>query len=276
MMKKLFFPLFVLFGCWLPLCLSVAADNDSFSRQQETLAVEAWINTYADNLSMLSGEIALTSESRLKELDARLKQMSAKFEFYCQSKQDYIAADDSLMELMARYNERHQQTADSVNIQIRRLELARAFDSAEHYLATQDTVYPQLQRRSLLLSQTAKTAPLLEKLKEQEAVRFAEVDKQIQLARESITLNPSLKTRLNRLEEVYISIQKQSAQIQAAEFKPIVQRIKEHLMEIAAVGIILMFFNMVVTKIQAAKKMRESAKKMQEMLKKTNSDYPQI
>lgn len=276
MMKKLFFPLFVLFGCWLPLCLSVAADNDSFSRQQETLAVEAWINTYADDLSMLSGEIALASESRLKELDARLKQMSAKFEFYCQSKQDYIAADDSLMELMARYNERHQQTADSVNIQIRRLELARAFDSAEHYLATQDTVYPQLQRRSLLLSQTAKTAPLLEKLKEQEAVRFAEVDKQIQLARESITLNPSLKTRLNRLEEVYISIQKQSAQIQAAEFKPIVQRIKEHLMEIAAVGIILMFFNMVVTKIQAAKKMRESAKKMQEMLKKTNSDYPQI
>lgn len=276
MMKKLFFPLFVLFGCCLPLCLSVAADNDSFSRQQETLAVEAWINTYADNLSMLSGEIALASESRLKELDARLKQMSAKFEFYCQSKQDYIAADDSLMELMARYNERHQQTADSVNIQIRRLELARAFDSAEHYLATQDTVYPQLQRRSLLLSQTAKTAPLLEKLKEQEAVRFAEVDKQIQLARESITLNPSLKTRLNRLEEVYISIQKQSAQIQAAEFKPIVQRIKEHLMEIAAVGIILMFFNMVVTKIQAAKKMRESAKKMQEMLKKTNSDYPQI
>lgn len=275
-MKKLFFPLFVLFGCWLPLCLSVAADNDSFSRQQETLAVEAWINTYADDLSMLSGEIALASESRLKELDARLKQMSAKFEFYCQSKQDYIAADDSLMELMARYNERHQQTADSVNIQIRRLELARAFDSAEHYLATQDTVYPQLQRRSLLLSQTAKTAPLLEKLKEQEAVRFAEVDKQIQLARESITLNPSLKTRLNRLEEVYISIQKQSAQIQAAEFKPIVQRIKEHLMEIAAVGIILMFFNMVVTKIQAAKKMRESAKKMQEMLKKTNSDYPQI
>lgn len=276
MMKKLFFPLFVLLGCWLPLCLSVAADNDSFSRQQETLAVEAWINTYADDLSMLSGEIALASESRLKELDARLKQMSAKFEFYCQSKQDYIAADDSLMELMARYNERHQQTADSVNIQIRRLELARAFDSAEHYLATQDTVYPQLQRRSLLLSQTAKTAPLLEKLKEQEAVRFAEVDKQIQLARESITLNPSLKTRLNRLEEVYISIQKQSAQIQAAEFKPIVQRIKEHLMEIAAVGIILMFFNMVVTKIQAAKKMRESAKKMQEMLKKTNSDYPQI
>lgn len=275
-MKKLFFPLFVLFGCWLPLCLSVAADNDSFSRQQETLAVEAWINTYADNLNMLSGEIALASESRLKELDARLKQMSAKFEFYCQSKQDYIAADDSLMELMARYNERHQQAADSVNIQIRRLELARAFDSAEHYLATQDTVYPQLQRRSLLLSQTAKTAPLLEKLKEQEAVRFAEVDKQIQLARESITLNPSLKTRLNRLEEVYISIQKQSAQIQAAEFKPIVQRIKEHLMEIAAVGIILMFFNMVVTKIQAAKKMRESAKKMQEMLKKTNSDYPQI
>lgn len=275
-MKKLFFPLFVLFGCWLPLCLSVAADNDSFSRQQEALAVEAWINTYADDLSMLSGEIALASESRLKELDARLKQMSAKFEFYCQSKQDYIAADDSLMELMARYNERHQQTADSVNIQIRRLELARAFDSAEHYLATQDTVYPQLQRRSLLLSQTAKTAPLLEKLKEQEAVRFAEVDKQIQLARESITLNPSLKTRLNRLEEVYISIQKQSAQIQAAEFKPIVQRIKEHLMEIAAVGIILMFFNMVITKIQAAKKMRESAKKMQEMLKKTNSDYPQI
>lgn len=276
MMKKLFFSLFVLFGCCLPLCLSATADNDSFSRQQETLAVEAWINTYADDLTMLSGEIALASESRLKELDTRLKQMSTKFEFYCQSKQDYIAADDSLMELMARYNERHQQAADSVNIQIRRLELARAFDSAEQYLATQDTVYTQLQRRSLLLSQTEKTAPLLEKLKEQEAVRFAEVDKQIQLARESIMLNPSLKTRLNRLEEVYISIQKQSAQIQAAEFKPIVQRIKEHLMEIAAVGIILMFFNMVVTKIQAAKKMRESAKKMQEMLKKTNNDYPQI
>lgn len=276
MIKKLYFLLFFLIGCSSLIHLSAAPKDASFDQQQDTQDVEIWINTYTDKLTMLSGEISLASDSRLKELEGILKQMADKFQFYCQSKQEYIAADDSLMELMARYNELQQQVVDSVNIQIKRLQLAEAFEAAEHFLSAQDTIYPKLQRRAMLLSQLEKTAPLLEKLKEREAVRFAQVEKQIQLARESITVNPSLKTRLNQLEEVYIRIQKQSAQIQAAEFKPLVQRIKDHLMEIAAVGIILMFFNMVVTKIQAAKKMRESTKKMQEMLKKNNTDYPQI
>lgn len=276
MIKKLYFLLFFLIGCSFLICLSAAPKDASFDQQQDIQDVEIWINTYTDKLTMLSGEISLASDSRLKELEGILKQMADKFQFYCQSKQEYIAADDSLMELMARYNELQQQVVDSVNIQIKRLQLAEAFEAAEHFLSAQDTIYPKLQRRAMLLSQLEKTAPLLEKLKEREAVRFAQVEKQIQLARESITVNPSLKTRLNQLEEVYIRIQKQSAQIQAAEFKPLVQRIKDHLMEIAAVGIILMFFNMVVTKIQAAKKMRESTKKMQEMLKKNNTDYPQI
>ena len=47
-------------------------------------------------------------------------------------------------------------------------------------------------------------------------------------------------------------------------------------MGIAAVGIILMLFNMVVSKIQGYKKMRENAKQMEEMLRKSKDDYPKI
>ena len=60
------------------------------------------------------------------------------------------------------------------------------------------------------------------------------------------------------------------------QYKPLIQRVKDWLVSFAAVAMLLMFFNMMQGKIQAAKQMKENMKKMQEQLHKNDDEIPSI
>ena len=61
------------------------------------------------------------------------------------------------------------------------------------------------------------------------------------------------------------------------EYKSPIERAKDYLMGVAYVAVILIFINMVTTKLQAAKKAREMLKKQKDLLNKNNNeDYPTI
>ena len=76
--------------------------------------------------------------------------------------------------------------------------------------------------------------------------------------------------------EIVIEIKEFSEKIKAAEYKPFLQRIKDYLYSFAAVAMLLMFANMVQSKIQAIKQMRKSAKEYKELLKKNEEEIPSI
>lgn len=70
-----------------------------------------------------------------------------------------------------------------------------------------------------------------------------------------------------------------SAKIQEMVYKPLIQRVKDYLLGFAAVSIVLLFFNFMISKFQAWKKMRESMKQMKENMNKLNGGgnyYPTI
>ena len=67
-----------------------------------------------------------------------------------------------------------------------------------------------------------------------------------------------------------------SEKIQLSVYQPFIQRVKDELISIAAIGVILMFINTIVTKIQEYKQIRESKKKMEEMMRKAKNVYPKI
>ena len=77
----------------------------------------------------------------------------------------------------------------------------------------------------------------------------------------------------NIIEDVFSLL---SEKIQALEYKPLLERIKDYLYSLAAVAMILLFLNMVQAKIKALKQARENAKKLREMMNNEESDYPTI
>ena len=87
---------------------------------------------------------------------------------------------------------------------------------------------------------------------------------------------PQLKKRMQVLTEQYISLKTQSSQIQENVYKPLIERAKDYLLGMAAVAIVLMFVNAVVTKLKMLQQARENAKKYQDMLNQNNQDYPTI
>ena len=122
-----------------------------------------------------------------------------------------------------------------------------------------------------------KLAPQLEKLKAEEQVHFERIQSSYDKSKSAADLIPQLNKRAATLNEKYFKIKALSEKIQAMEYKPFVQRIKDYLLEIACVSVILMFFTMLTAKLKAAKNAREMLKKQKQLLNRTNgSDYPTI
>jgi hypothetical protein len=81
---------------------------------------------------------------------------------------------------------------------------------------------------------------------------------------------------MERLENKYIELKVVSGKIQEAAFKPFLERVKDWLISLAAVAIVLMFANLVITRIKTAQKAMAMAKKMKNMMGGGMQDYPTI
>jgi hypothetical protein len=81
---------------------------------------------------------------------------------------------------------------------------------------------------------------------------------------------------MQKLEERYIELKALSDSIQAAEYKPFIERIKDYLLSFAAVAIILMFVNMVQAKIQAYKQLKKSTEDYIKAVRGGDDEIPSI
>ena len=68
-----------------------------------------------------------------------------------------------------------------------------------------------------------------------------------------------------------------SEKIKAMAYKPFIQRIKDYLLGLAAVAILLLFFNLAVTRLVAVKKAYKSMQQYKKLMKiNENENYPTI
>lgn len=266
---------------------SYAKDSKSGSvtpdeAQQEIDFEEQWNDTelqmrnYIEEINSLTTEIQLSSGSRLKQISRSLGGIDARWATFYSINQEFIADDDSLMAIVAEYQEIKQMVTDSIASQSTRLEQIVAFRRAELFIGKQDSTYAKFARQAKLYSLTPQTAKQLEKVKAQEQMVFATIEQLYATAQASSQANPSLKYRMKALEEKYVELKSLSAEIQSAEYKPWLDRAKDYLYSLAAVSIVLMLINMIATRIKGYKDAKESAKKMREMLKKAEGEYPEI
>ena len=202
--------------------------------------------------------------------------IDAKWNTYYQSRQIEIAEDDSLLQIVADYQLTKQNLLDSIAFQKHIIDARKEFTEAEIFFQKQDSSYAQLYKTALELSLVQALTPKLEKMKGKEQLLFAEAQGHYDTAKSLSEEFSEFLPRFQPIEEKFIEIKNLSEKIQALEYKPLLERIKDYLYSLAAVAMILLFLNMVQAKIKALKQARENAKKLREMMNNEESDYPTI
>ena len=279
----------LLFLASLPLLAQDHAD-DEYSRQMQAevkgqlvkltdelkqLATEAEKQTPLNEKNLQSAYYIKTLDERAQSLNRRMQAFDVKWEAFSASNLAYVANFDTLMNMTTQAQMLKQEVTDTITAQLNRCNAISDFVAAEEFILAQDSVYDKLYKQAFALSFVQKMAPQLEKLKAQEQLQFPEIQTQYDKAKAAADLVPQLRNRADAVNEAFYSIKAQSDSIQELKYEPLIQRIKDYLMGLAYVAIILIFFNMIISKWQSAKKAKEALQKQLDALKK-DKDYPTI
>ena len=260
----------------LSFCLSIKAQAPDDNIASDMLELEGKMLLFVDKVNAISADVAYADLKQLDKADKELMTIDTHWSLFLQAYQLDISSDENLMNIATRYQENKQLLADSILSRRHMLESESAFLEAEHYLNKQKEPYQKMQTEAQRLSQLERLAPMLEKLKAKEQLAMEDIDKHYEAAKSVAQEFTGLHGRMQKIEEAYIELKTLSDSIQAAEYKPFIERIKDYLLGFAAVAVILMFVNMVQAKIQAYKQLKKSAEDYMKALRGGDDDIPTI
>ena len=282
----------------LVLAVSVCAQETPEASSADSVAIRAEIKArltlFMDDLNQLyqveqmkvplsedvdiSSTLVVTLQDRVSYLNQSYNAMDVKWNTYYQASQLDIASDEELMEDVAKLEQLKQTVKDTLDLRTQQVDAIAKFASADKFIISQINVYKKLYSKAYKLSLLKKFAPMLEKVKAKEQVIFTELQTNYEQAKASSELVPSLKSRMETLDEQYVIMKSVSEKVQALEFKPLMQRVKDYVMGLAAVSIILMFVNGLWSKFKAYKDKAANLKKYNDLMKNNGKDstYPTI
>lgn len=244
--------------------------------EMQRLEIESRMLSFYDQMHALSTDISHSAPDKLTEANQQVTTIDTKWNAYYQARQSVIADDDSLLQIVANYQLVKQTVLDSIAAKQHYFDAQKSFAEAEAFCLAQDSIYQALNKKAVEYSLVKSATPQLEQLKGEEQSLFAEVQQQYETAKNLSQEFPVFQPRFQQIEEKYIELKNRSEKIQALEYKPWIERVKDYLYSLAAVAMILMFINMVQAKIKTLKQARENAKKLREALHKEEDDYPTI
>ena len=230
----------------------------------------------AGNIPVTDGYLRM-QEYRLRTLERKLKSLDVRWNNYYSLTQWEISQDEGLMGVVDRFLQMKQEASDSIEVRRKMLQSLEDYWDAKTCMAGLDSTYNHMGRNAFKLSLTAKTAPQLEILKKKEALLFASVKEKFYKAREAGRYHLVSDKAMAELEDSYVSLKSKSDTIQDMKYQPLITRIKDYLIGAAALAVLLMFFNMVRSKIKVARQLKGSMKQYKDSLKRNGQDeYPTI
>ena len=217
-------------------------------------------------------------EGRMNTYNQRYNSLDVMWTTYTQAQQMDIANDEDLMTMVANIEAKKQSVKDTLDAKTEMVKAISDFVEADQFIMSQVNVYKKLYKRAFKLSLLKKLAPQLEKAKAREQLVFEKLQASYNSAKAATELVPSLQPRMNVLDEQFVVMKSVSEKVQALEYKPLFQRVKDYIMGLAAVAIILLFVSMMLTKYKAYKDKVANLKKVNEMMNKQGKDnqYPMI
>lgn len=269
--------------------------EDLSAEQQELkLEIEARLSQFSDEFSQLKvvGSFILSPDSRfeitksyvdvlkqrMKNYDQRYNSLDVMWTTYTQAQQMDIANNEDLMKMVADIEQLKQTVKDTLDIRSGMVKAVEDFANADQLIMSQVPVYKKLYKRAFQLSLVQKLTPQLEKLKARESLIFEKLQVGYEAAKSASEQVPSLQPRMNVIDEQFVVIKSVSEKIQTLEYKPIIQRVKDYLLGLAAVAVILLFISMLRNKYKAYKDKLANMKKLDELMKKQGkgTQYPTI
>lgn len=280
--------------CALTSLASSAQDNEDMPLPDSLQTViEERMTQYSDELvqlgivcnfqMQLSDGIPLTPSyvgvlrEKIKMLASHYQSIDLRWNTFTQAMQIDIADNERLMDLLTRIQQVKQEVSDSIASKQEKCQALEDFIAARQLIMNQDSIYKLLYKTAMKYSLSPKLAIQLEKVKASEQNLSQRIGASYAKATQAATLLPMLSAQMGAIDEKYANLQVMSKKIQAMEYKPFIQRIKDYLIGLACVAVLLLFVNMGISKVQAARKARKSMMQYQNMLNKNGgSDYPTI
>ena len=284
--------LWVLVLLMLPVVLR-AQDEFSGPDKLARLEIQARLEQYLDEMDRIrsasiarlpvSPDVQLTAgfirtlETRLKNVETNRKALEIRWNNYLPVQQAAIAEDETLMGCVEQFELLKQEATDSLEVRRQMVQSLQDFMEAQSYMESLDSTYNALGKKAFELSLTSKTAPVLEREKKKEELLFASVQEKFDKARMAGDFHLVSQARMEMLEDTFAGLKHKSDTIQAMTYKPLIQRLKDYLLSLAAVALLLMFIAMLRARIKAAKAAREQMKQYKEALKLNGTDeFPTI
>lgn len=247
-----------------------------FMEELDELKTVSDIRLTVNGAMPVSQSLVAVYRERIQLMYQNFNTIDVKWNTFYQANQQDIAQDEELMEVVAAFQEIKQALADTLAAKRESMGALKDFMEADAFIIGKIPAYRDLSKKAFELSLIKKLKPQLEKLKAKEQLLFSEVQAHYDKAKAATAVIPDLSARLRIVEEQYINIKSTSEKIQAMEYKPFIQRIKDYLLGLAAVAIIIMFMNAAASRFKAWKQMRESMKKYKDMMNGQSNNYPTI
>jgi hypothetical protein len=249
-----------------------------FSDELNQMLVVGQMNFSVDGSVGVSQSVVNAMAERLKNLNQSYNALDVKWNTYYQAQQMDIANDEELMNKVAGLEALKQTVKDTLDSKTLSVESIIKFADADKFIISQVAVYKNLYQKAYRLSLLKKLAPQLEKVKAKEQLVFTELQTHYDQAKASCEVVPVLSKRMTVLDEQYVVMKSVSDKVQALEYKPFIQRVKDYVLGFAAVAIILMFFNMSMAKFKAYRDKVNNLGKYKNMLDNQGkgTNYPTI
>ena len=276
------------------LAAGAQAPEQEFADDSLEVDIESRMMEYVDNLTQLnilsdmqirfSDAIPLTTlyaqvlSDKVAKLNNSYESLNMQWTVFSQAMQAVIADSEDLMTLMTRVEQLKKVVADSIASKQQQCNALADFAKAEEFILGKDTTYASLYKKAYKLSLIQKLTPKLEKVKANEMTLFAQIQEHYGKAQKANELLPILSKRMETLSEQYANIQVMSKKIQELTYMPLIQRLKDYLISFACVAVLLLFFNMAITRYKTLKAARQQMKKYESMMRQGGgaSDYPTI
>ena len=260
------------------LILEIKSRLSQFSDDFQQLQMAGSMSLDPDTKLDVNKNFVSALEGRMNTYNQRYNSLDVMWTTYTQAQQMDIANDEELMTMVANIEAKKQSVKDTLDAKTEMVKAISDFVEADQFIMSQVNVYKKLYKRAFKLSLLKKLAPQLEKAKAREQLVFEKLQASYNSAKAATELVPSLQPRMNVLDEQFVVMKSVSEKVQALEYKPLFQRVKDYIMGLAAVAIILLFVSMMITKYKAYKDKVANLKKVNEIMNKQGKDtqYPMI
>lgn len=234
------------------------------------------IETFSLEIQNLLESVDGAQESQLKAIKRYVNAHDLKWTSFSEPVQDLIASDDELLSSVVRYRETRQKTAEAIEAREKTLKQMTEFVVAERTIAKHVKQCEKTYKEAFSYSLLEKMTPDLEKLKAKDLLLMEELTKHYEAARQAANDNKVLTPRWEKLDSEFITIRSYSQQMQQLEYKPLLQRVKDYILSLAAVAIILLFISFIVLRIKTIRDMKKAAEKARKLRELQNPNIPTI